>query len=258
MPSISAAARAIYETITIRFSISRNRRKQRALDPRTAPRVGFSIIPYVPDEPIDFGSSNLTQIADHFRTDKGSSHHLYTPIYERYIEPWRSRSKLTILEIGVATGSSLRMWSAYFPQARVIGLDVNEQCREVCRDNTQIDVRIADATNTPQLEQFDLIIDDGTHLAGHIAQTYRTHWPSLKPGGFYIIEDLACTHDRPYSIAALALYRVSIFNSGMALRSNFSKLIDSELRALDSGTSEWEFCHFDRELCIIKKKTGSP
>jgi precorrin-6B methylase 2 len=117
--------------------------------------------------------------------------HLYTPIYERYIEPWRSRSELTILEIGVASGASLRMWSAYFPQARVIGLDVNEHSSEVCRDNAHIDIRIADATHAPQPERFDLIVDDGTHLAGHIAQNYRTHWSSLKPGGLYFIEDLA-------------------------------------------------------------------
>jgi hypothetical protein len=29
---------------------------------------------------------------------------------------------------------------------------------------------------------------------------------------------------------------------------------NSELCALDQGTSEWEFCRFYRELCIIKKK----
>jgi precorrin-6B methylase 2 len=253
MPSVSAAARAIYETITIRYSVSQERRRQRTIDPKSAPRVGFSPAPYLPEAPIDFATSNLTQIADHFRTDKGSMRHLYTPIYEQYLEHWRSRPELTILEIGVASGASLRMWSAYFPQARVIGLDVNEQCHEVCQDNSHIEIRIADATHSPQLDQFDLIIDDGSHLAGHIAQNYRTHWSSLKPGGFYVIEDLACTHDRSYSIAALAVYRISIFNSGMASRSKFSKLVDSELRALDNGISEWEFCHFYRELCIIKK-----
>jgi len=104
---------------------------------------------------------------------------------------------------------------------------------------------------------FNLIIDDGSHLAGHIAQNYRTHWSSLKPGSFYFIEDLAMTHDRPYSIAVLAVYRISIFNSAIALRSNLTKLIDSELRALNRGTSEWAFCHFYRELCIIKKKYSS-
>ena len=186
MLSISAAARAIYETVTIRFSVARERRRQCAIDPKSAPRVGFLPKPFVPKEPTDFGASNLTQIADHFHTDKGSMRHLYTPIYEQYLEPWRSR-ELTILEIGVASGASLRMWSAYFPQARVIGLDVNEQCSEVCRDNARIDIRIVDATLSPQPEQFDLIIDDRSHLAGHIAENYRTNWSSLKPGGFYII-----------------------------------------------------------------------
>jgi len=62
-------------------------------------------------------------------------------------------------------------------------------------------------TNTPQLEQFDLIIDDGTHLAGHIAQTYRTHWPSFEARRFSTsLKTWPAPMTGPISIAALALY----------------------------------------------------
>jgi len=146
------------------------------------------------------------------------------------------------------------MWSAFFPTAKVVGLDVNEECKDVCADNPNIEIRIADATRAPQPELFDIILDEGSHLSGHIVQSYKTHWPRLKPGGFYIIEDLACTRDRDYGIAALAVYRLPVTKTRMALRSTLMKLFDDELRALDRGQSECEFCHFYQELCIIRKR----
>jgi hypothetical protein len=48
MPSISTAVRAVCETITIRFSVSRDRRMRRAIDPKSVPRVGFLPERYVP------------------------------------------------------------------------------------------------------------------------------------------------------------------------------------------------------------------
>ena len=46
----------------------------------------------------------------------------YTEIYERLFFPWKEEP-IKIFEIGVAEGGSLKMWHAYFPQARIFGVD---------------------------------------------------------------------------------------------------------------------------------------
>ena len=53
-----------------------------------------------------------------------------------------------------------------------------------------------DASNREQLErvqvpeELDIIIDDGSHKFKDQEATLHTLWPRLKPGGFYIVEDM--------------------------------------------------------------------
>ena len=53
-----------------------------------------------------------------------------------------------------------------------------------------------DASNREQLqrvrvpEELDIIIDDGSHKFGDQEATLHTLWPRLRPGGFYIVEDM--------------------------------------------------------------------
>ena len=56
-------------------------------------------------------TKNLTSIAEIYKTDK--LEHGYTTVYEKYFENIRDH-KLKILEIGIADGKSLLMWSDYF------------------------------------------------------------------------------------------------------------------------------------------------
>jgi hypothetical protein len=37
---------------------------------------------------------------------------------------------------------------------------------------------------------FDIIIDDGSHVGEHILTSFKILWSTVKPGGYYIIEDL--------------------------------------------------------------------
>lgn len=46
----------------------------------------------------------------------------YLPVYEHWLKPLR-RQPITLLEIGVFQGGSLRMWHKYMPKATIIGLD---------------------------------------------------------------------------------------------------------------------------------------
>lgn len=127
-------------------------------------------------------------------TDKASSHHDYLNFYESLFAPIRHKP-LKILEIGVLHGASIRTWREYFPNARVIGADIDPFARRFARDS--IEIEYMDQSNLEDLvrvaakhQPFDLIIDDGSHFWEHQTTTLKTLFPFVRPGGIYIVEDL--------------------------------------------------------------------
>jgi hypothetical protein len=75
---------------------------------------------------------SLTALAKHFKTDKAGAHK-YTQHYQKHLRPWRDK-KFNLLEIGIGGyardgqgGASLRMWKAFFPQAQILGLDIEDK-----------------------------------------------------------------------------------------------------------------------------------
>ena len=151
---------------------------------------------------------NLTDLADRFGSDKGSTKHRYTELYHMLFHPYRDRA-ITFLEMGLLIGGpehgasadretkdlpSVRMWLEFFPKAQIIGLDVSDFAwfnhdrftfhRCDMDDRANID---AAAGVMPQL---DIIIDDASHASHHQQNGFLSLWPKLASGGLYIIEDL--------------------------------------------------------------------
>src|SRR5712692_6965308 len=120
---------------------------------------------------------SLNDIAVGTGTDKSDRWHGYTQAYEEYLEPWRRRP-LTLLEIGVGEGASLRMWRAYFPNARIFGLDRDPACRSIAGDGIEVCTgdqcdagfltAVAERIGAP-----DLIIDDGSHVGEHQIRSFE-------------------------------------------------------------------------------------
>jgi hypothetical protein len=148
--------------------------------------------------------STLTQIMNANRSDKGTlkgAGHSYTLVYEQWFESIR-QEPLRVLEIGVCDprrpGASLQSWHEYFPNATLYGYDIEDAHRF---DNDRIVTFIGDQSNPADLArfiefsggEFDLIIDDGSHLSRHQQASLAFLFPYLKPGGQYIIEDLHCS-----------------------------------------------------------------
>ena len=96
----------------------------------------------------------------------------------------------------MAGGASLKTWYEYFPNARIVGLDINDaKFLENDRTTThQVDQgdrnQLAELRKIYPDESFDLIIDDGSHRADHQQTSLELLYPLLKSGGYYIIEDL--------------------------------------------------------------------
>ena len=122
--------------------------------------------------------------------------HHYLPIYEKYFSNYLNRG-INFLEIGVADGGSLEMWSNYFSSnSNIFGIDINKDCKNFETQN--IHILIGDATDKnylknnlfSQVDEFDIILDDGSHKMKDILNSFEHLYPKLKIGGLYVIEDL--------------------------------------------------------------------
>ncbi|WP_052401482.1 class I SAM-dependent methyltransferase [Muricoccus aerilatus] len=126
-------------------------------------------------------------------TDKSSACHGYLKHYERLFAPWQ-HAPITLVEIGVFDGASLRTWRQFFSRARIVGLDIDRSCLKHAAEG--IEVVIGSQTDAAFLDEVarwtrpNIIIDDGSHQADHIMFTFEHMFRHLVPGGCYVIEDL--------------------------------------------------------------------
>ena len=137
----------------------------------------------------------------------------YTSLYNALLLPLKFWP-MTLLEIGIGTmlpgnssmkgympdsyqpGASLRAWRDFFPKGEIHGMDVQQDClisepriaTHLC-DSTDADSCRAWIDAHPDLA-FDVIVDDGSHWDVHQLATLRNLFPLVRPGGFYVIEDV--------------------------------------------------------------------
>jgi hypothetical protein len=140
---------------------------------------------------------NLDQIGAIEGTDKSSIVSYawdYLRHYEEWFAPWRDQD-INLVEIGVFNGSSIAVWLKYFSRAQIIGVDINPKCARFAGD--RVSIKIGSQDDPQFLQQVcaeskpTIIIDDGSHLAHHIIYTFEQMFPSLLPGGLYVVEDMA-------------------------------------------------------------------
>jgi hypothetical protein len=204
---------------------------------------------------VNLAHLSLTGLADLFGSDKGSIKHNYCEQYASIVhEIIKERLQGTIVvgEVGVACGASLRMWANYLPKSKIIGFDVRPQCLELCKDLQNVEIYIGDATNESTFSgfsKFDLFIDDGSHIAEDIVKTFSIMWKKISPGGYYVIEDLACTYSDVYTKGYSSLFKNKVENR----RENFLIFFDSLLRAIDSKRSDIKSVSYYPQLMCIQK-----
>ena len=147
----------------------------------------------------------------------------YTKHYYDILD--KDRYNMTkVLEIGVETGRSHRMWLEYFENATVYGFDIFEygvdEFNRLQEGNPYLDRSVmfkGDQANTDDLKRFisenggdfDMIIDDGGHTMEPMQVSLNYLWDELKSGGLYVIEDLhSCSGEWPH------LYGYEVIKSG--------------------------------------------
>ena len=136
------------------------------------------------------------------RTDKASHvyHDMsYLDIYDRHFASIRHDVRC-LIEIGVLNGSSLRMWREYFPNATIVGVDINPDVIQY--HSERIDIVIGDQNDEHFLNDLcskynnpDIVIDDGSHITSHQIKTFNHIHPIMAKIGFYVIEDLRNSYE---------------------------------------------------------------
>jgi hypothetical protein len=127
----------------------------------------------------------------------------YFDIYDRHFARFRNRA-VTVVEIGVFQGGSLAMWRDYFgPAARIIGIDIDERCRDLAPPGTEI--RIGSQTDREflralkkELGTIDVLIDDGGHHMDQQLITFDELFPVVSAEGVYLAEDLHTSYWATY------------------------------------------------------------
>jgi len=157
--------------------------------------------------------SYLDNLAIKYKSDKFGSH-FYTPIYEKYMSPNRSK-KVNILEIGIGGyvpgkkysdkfkgGGSLQMWRDYFSNGKIIGLDIIEKKLKLGNrieifKGSQSDKKIL-SDIIKKYKKFNFIIDDGSHMYKDVIFSFKFLFNNLKDGGYYFIEDTQTSYIREF------------------------------------------------------------
>ena len=143
----------------------------------------------------------LEELAFYYGTDKSHDDHKYVDLYASLFDPIKDRvSNMT--EIGLAQGQSLQVWHDYFPNAHIWGVDIHKgvikHAVDLFKGDPRMHFLLANSRSQQSISKFrlanksmDIIIDDGDHYPVVMQKTLIKWWPYLRPGGLYIIEDIA-------------------------------------------------------------------
>lgn len=165
----------------------------------------------------------LTELANKFETDKGDADKMslswgkdypehecmgYSNIYQKYMANLKD-SFVKFLEIGIADKrfpyASSKMWLSFFNNIDLYCVDnfwgsyLNEKLEEIEELNSLganfIHADQGNFCDWNEIKQqcpndFDFIVEDGSHWPNHMAVTLWQSIDLLKKGGYYFMEDL--------------------------------------------------------------------
>ena len=142
---------------------------------------------------------SLEEIVDNSRTDKNTIHS-YLPLYQKLLISKKETAK-NILEVGIYNGGSIKLWSDFFTNANVYGLDImniDNVWRGIKNNNKIILHTSTDAYNNNFFVniflnkniKFDFMLDDGPHTLESMKQFIKLYSQIMTDDGILIIEDI--------------------------------------------------------------------
>ncbi|MBQ3310801.1 class I SAM-dependent methyltransferase [bacterium] len=168
----------------------------------------------------------------------------YTDKWEQYIYVYDMELKhiiekgapLSLLEVGIANGGSLQLWERFLPQgSKIYGIDINPYCENI-KYEPPIELYIGDAGKEEDLnkffgnQQFDIIIDDGSHICPDTINNFYRLFPRLKNGGIYIVEDVIASYGKYWKGGFRKKNTTVEFFKGLADAINFDHVMKNPPR----------------------------
>lgn len=149
------------------------------------------------------------------KCDRGLGEHHYHKAFATLLHDKRDEIK-NVLEVGIWAGLGLLVWTHYFPNAVVegidwkfkwerkikrLGYDPNRERIHLNWCDTSCAEEVHEHFQKPQFDNyFDVIFDDGNHFGSVQKATLINLWPMLKPGGIYIVEDINDEYENPVKL----------------------------------------------------------
>lgn len=132
-------------------------------------------------------------------TEEAIFKHLpYFDIYERYFSSYRGKD-INLLEIGVGSGGSSKMWKEYFSKnnakVNIYGIDINEKCKQFEQDGIKIFIGSQSDREFLRyiksiIPKVDILIDDAGHVTDEQIVTFEELYDHVKDDGIYWCEDI--------------------------------------------------------------------
>ena len=98
-------------------------------------------------------------------------------------------------------------------------------------------------------EGFDLVVDDGSHISEDVLGNFVHCWKWVKPGGFYVIEDMACTYNDGYRDKYNKHFSKCLKND----RELMKTLWDAIAREIDAGVGAYTEMRYYRQMWVFKR-----
>ena len=210
-----------------------------------------------------------------YGTDKIGQHG-YHRFYDKELIEYKNMKDIGILEIGVESFESIRMWQSYFPHAFIYGIDIHKEYKD-----SRIQVFKTDQSNINNLEIIKneiahpiyFINDDGSHVPEHQLISFDFLFSNvLQEGGVYIIEDIEVSYWRKghlygynanygfgHNLSIVEKFKLLIdYVNSDFLNENDKKILDENTQFISSETKNSILSiNFSENCIIIKKRQAS-
>ena len=131
-------------------------------------------------------------------------HKKYFEVYDQIFSKYRNKN-ITFVEIGVLNGGSLKLWKKFFgDQSRIIGIDLNPECKKFEEDG--IEIFIGDQSNEvfwnnfyKEVGKIDILLDDGGHTNIQQVITTVKSINNINDGGILVVEDTHTSYMKEFS-----------------------------------------------------------
>lgn len=140
-------------------------------------------------------TDRTTYNTDKFFFMNKNASHSYDEYYDSLFERFENDS-ISLLEIGISYGGSLRLFSDYFKNGIIVGIDKediwNGKSASKYENLSLFYFNAYDKRNWNKLPdiKYDFIIDDGSHIYEHQLYFLKNYMELLKDDGVLILEDV--------------------------------------------------------------------